>query len=42
MYIDGLPGGALVVSTLKDARLFRVDPRMMEAMVFVDGLPVRR
>lgn len=37
MYADALPGGAIVVSNLGNARLYRVDEEHMRAEVLVEG-----
>jgi hypothetical protein len=37
MYVDSLPDGALVVSTFKSARLYRIDVAAMSATLLVDG-----
>lgn len=37
MYVDALHDGALVVSNLGNARLYRIDPRTLTASLLVDG-----
>jgi len=37
MYVDSLPDGPLVVSNLRNAHLYRVDPSAMSARLLVDG-----
>jgi hypothetical protein len=40
MYVDSLPDGTLVVSNFGDSRLYRVNPRNMDATLFFDGSAV--
>jgi len=40
MYADTLADGALVVSNLGNARLYRIDPATMSATLLVDGRPL--